>query len=487
MRAARSTALLLVLFWCASGAAAPTPGPTPPAAADALRRKEDEARVKSAADFVELAKFCASKSAYDDARKAYENALALTPDAADLRAASDKLKGRKSSPWSGILPQIEDRRGKCLGRCAEFMAPVASAYAAADRGDDVERVAGLLRVVGAPPAALDVAWFAPYFEWRSKKDVEKLEAGGELVDGVWLEPAQVAEQNAAHAAWENPWVVSDDACEVRTTQPLRLARQTLRRAAKVRAVELRYFAGEWDLRLPATKLRVFLDDTQNDVFQRSKQECPDAPPPPPGAVAWFAEGRAQGSACFACLEALDAKGRATKLGFADISWPLARAVASQTAFEGSKQAAGPARLAHGAVWAIQGVAGFTPYLMSGADGEILVSQPSWIPWCGKEVDSAFNWCRTNADKVPSLDEFVSMPRSKFDKNPENAQIATTLAWFLLEGDGRAYRAGFLKFLALVHQDRDESDAFTTCMTAASLPALDVAFHRFCKSIRVQER
>jgi hypothetical protein len=50
---------------------------------------------------------------------------------------------------------------------------------------------------------LDIVVYEPYLDWRTKSAVEKLDAGWEYVDGVWLDPKKVAEMDAAHAA--APW------------------------------------------------------------------------------------------------------------------------------------------------------------------------------------------------------------------------------------------------------------------------------------------
>jgi hypothetical protein len=344
----------------------------------------------------------------------------------------------------------------------------------------------LLRAVDAPPEDLDVAYFEPYLELRTKKEAADLKAGWEFVDGAWVEPAKVEEMNKAHAAWESPWTVSDDFIEVKTTQPLRSARRVLRRLAATRRVVLRYFQGEWDLQPPAEKLRVILTDTRADLDLRVRLESPEALTPSRDAVACYVDLPKAGNPSIACLEILDAKDHATRI---DVSWvlrPLASAFASQVLFEYSKKDALPGRGIHGAHWAIEGIGDFLPYVEV-SRGACVVRRPSWIPWAGTELDSAFTWCRTNTSLIPPIDEFIRLPRLKFQKAPENARIAASLCWYLLDGKDRRYRAAFVKFLRLLHQNRDEGDSFEKAIKPTDIGVLDKEFRDFCGWIQVEER
>jgi len=133
----------------------------------------------------------------------------------------------------------------------------------------------------------------------------------------------------------------------------------------------------------------------------------------------------------------------------------------------------------------EGIADFLPYVEI-SHGACVVRRPSWIPWAGKELDSAFTWCRTNYEQIPAVEEFIRLPKLRFQKSPENARIAAALCWYLLEGKQRKYRAGFLRFLQLVHQNRDEGDSFERCVKV-DVGILDNEFRAFCRDIQVDER
>lgn len=488
-----SSAALFVVsaFVSISGASARADDAPPPAAAtpptDAeLKKQEADARAKAAAELVDAAKFCEKKSAHDEARRLYAHAMEFTPLDPALSADVARVKKLKDARRPAAAAQIEERRTKALAKCSEHLAPVALAYAQANRADDLERMHVLLRAVAAPPLDLDIAFFEPYLELRSKKDVERLTAGWEMVDGAWLEPAKVAELDKAHSDWADPWIVSDEFIEVRTNQTLRIAREALCKLAQTRRVFLGYFQGEWDLRPPATKLRVVVTGTRADLDIKVRLAGPEAINPPRDAVATYVDLPAAGNPVIACLEILDFKDKGTPLAFGWILRPLQREFVHQLAWEYSRHNAAPKRPVHAANWAIDGLADFMTYVEL-RQQVFMVRRPSWIPWCGKELDTSFNWCRSHYEVMPSMDELSRIPRPQFLKNPDHCRMASTLVWYLLEGKNRAYRQGFVKFLQTVHQNKDESDTPAACVKGFQSGLIDPEFRLFCREIRVEER
>jgi hypothetical protein len=464
---------------------APSAPPAPPTDAELLAQ-ENDARAKAAAEIADVAKFCEKKSAYDEAKKLYDKAVVLAPDDKTFPADLTRLKNKKDLHSKLVEPQIEDHRAKALNDCTAFLSPVALAQAKANHPDDLERIQMLLRAVGAPPAVLDIAFFAPYLQLLPKKDVEHLTQGWELVDGAWDEPAKVAELDKAHATWDAPWIVSDEFIEVTTNQPLRVARTALAQLERTRRVFLAYFKGEWDLRPPAAKLRVMITDTRSDFDLKVRVESALAEPVPRDAVATFVEVADAGKATVACCELLDFKDHGTRLDFGWVLRPLEREFVHQVAWEYSRHNANPRRPVHAAYWAIDGLADYMTYVETYRDS-CVVRRPSWIPWCGKELDTSFTWCRSNYEIMPTMDEITRVPRPKFLKNPAYCRMATTLVWWLLEGKDRANRAGFVKFLQAVHQNKDDSGTLEECVKGVQTGLLDKDFRLFCRDIHVEEK
>src|SRR5574337_482678 len=58
-------------------------------------------------------------------------------------------------------------------------------------------------------------------------------------------------------------------------------------------------------------------------------------------------------------------------------------------------------------------------------------------------EAPFGWCRANADRMPPLEEFVTIDHAQMNSVQKYHQAAT-LTWFLLEAKDRAYRPGFVK-------------------------------------------
>jgi hypothetical protein len=474
---------LVVLAFGGVARTDPPPPPTAPAA-DALAQKETTARGKAADEMAALAKSCASYSAYDDARQAYAKAIALNPQNAAFTAELAKLKGKKNAPQKGALAQIGDRRTKSLAKCADLLAPVAAAYAQADRSNDLARLVALMRAQALPAEAalskLDIVFYEPYLDWRTKKDVERLDAGWEYVDGAWADPKKVAAMNLAHAQWSEPWAIADEVHEVRTTQPLRTARQVLARVGAFRRFFLDYFAGEWDLQTPTVKLPVIVTGTRAELDERARIAVGGMAPIPRQAAAFYLAASGIGNPCFVSFEVSDMTGRITKVDFASLRWPLEHEVAHQIAFEYSKHAAAKGRLTSGQFWAVEGLADFLPNYDL-VEGTWTLTHRRRIPMGEGEFETPFAWSHANPGRMPPLDEFVALSHEQF-MTVENYHAAATLACYLLEGKERAYRSQFVKLLETVHQAHEDSGTFAACFEGVDVKALDAEYRAFCSAI-----
>lgn len=486
----RALRFVPVLALAAVALAAPAPGaPGPAPAAEALAKQESAARTKAGDEMAGLARFCASASAYDDARRAWAKALAFAPDSKLFRSELDKIKGKKNAPSKGILPQIADRRQKGLVKCADLLGPVASAYLKAERSDDLARLVALMRAQELPAEAtlgkLGVVFFEPYLDWRSKKDVERLDAGEEYVDGAWVTSARVAELNAEHADWSNPWVLDDEMHEVRTTQPLRTARRVMAHVTAYRKFFLSYFTGEWDLTPPDVKLPVIVTGTRAEMDERAEQFTQGAGHTPPGAAAFYLSTNGTGNPCFVSFEMQAANGPRMKVGFEGLQWQFEHELGHQIAFEYSKHAADMSRLSTDCAWAIEGVAEFLPHYDL-VDGAWVLKKPKAIPMGGGAIEGDLAWCHANAASLPPLSKFFAQTYEQF-MTPQNYHIAATLAWYLLEGKDRAYRPAFVKLLEVAHQSKADENTFATCFEGVDVAALDAEFRAFCRGIQLDEK
>jgi hypothetical protein len=482
----RTLVLLVVVASGLAGTAAAQPDtpPAPPPAVAALLQKETAARLKAADEMAGLARFCEVNADYDTARQAYAKAVAFNPQAKLAKADLARMKGKKSAPSKTAVPLIADRKAKSLAKCADLLAPVAAAYAAAERSDELAQLVALMRAQGLPVdgplAKLEVVFYEPYLDWRRKKDVDKLQAGWEVVDGAWADPAKVAELNKAHEDWSDPWIVGDDVHEVRTTQPLRTARQVLAHVAAFRRFFLGYFTGEWDLAPPDVKLPVIVTGTRAELEERARDATHSMDGIPAQAAAFYLSGTGEGNPCFVSFEIKGFDGKTTKVDFAGLLWPLEHEVGHQIAFEYSKHAADHGRLTGDQIWAVEGVAEFLPNFRL-VNGTWVLTHPRTIPLADGYIEGAFLWCRDHVGKIPPLETFAALSHTEF-MTVENYHIAATLAAYLLEGKDRAYRAEFVKLLETVHQCRADAGSFAACFEGVDLKALDAEFRAYCKSV-----
>jgi hypothetical protein len=66
-------------------------------------------------------------------------------------------------------------------------------------------------------------------------------------------------------------------------------------------------------------------------------------------------------------------------------------------------------------------------------------------------------------------------------------LAAGLAYFLLEGKDRAYRAEFCKLAETVHQVKEGADSFAACFKGVDLKALQSEFQTFCTDLKFDEK
>jgi len=483
MRLLRNVALAALACLCGTSPASASPDSPVP---EALAKQESAARAKAGDEMASLARFCATTYSYDDARQAWAKSLAFVPDNKLFRSELGRLKSKKSTPQKSAAAAITDRRKKGLVKCADLLAPVVGAYLQAGRSDDLARLVALMRAQELPVdttlAKFEIVFFEPYLDWRTKKDVARLEAGEEYVDGAWLGKEKVAELDAAHAQWSDPWIVADDVHEVRTTQPLRTARRLLAHVAAYRRFFLGYFTGEWDLQLPTVKLPVLLTATRAEMEERAADfGAGSAGGLPPQMAAFYLAGQGEGNPCFVSFEVMGPRGQPVKIAFSGLRWAFEHEIGHQIGFEYSKHAADRSRPSDACPWAVEGLAEFLPHYEL-VDGTWTLRRPRMIAMGPGFIEGAFAWCRANADKIPQLEKFIALSHEEY-LTSDNYHIGAVLAGFLLEGKERAYRQSFVKLLETVHQGRADEGTFAACFEGVDLAALDAEFRAYCRGIQ----
>ncbi|MEZ6188298.1 MAG: hypothetical protein R3F62_25260, partial [Planctomycetota bacterium] len=304
---------------------------------------------------------------------------------------------------------------------------------------------------------LDLVYFAPYCRWVSKTEAELLQAGGEVHEGEHLDAAAVAALDAKHASWSNPWVLSDEVHEVRTTVPLRQAKRILAYVGAYRAYFLARFGDVWELQAPKGKLPVIVTKTQaelNEQLAKTTHGMGGGAAQPGGiqGAAFYLQSTGDLNPCFVTYEPKDATGAVFTIDpedFEQLQIPLAHEVTHQIAFEYSKHVADRTRQIQHQFWAVEAIANFMGY--HSFDGtEWSLTHPRTIPMGQGMIEGPFAYCVNHLERLPSLRRFVAQSHQEF-MSVENYHVAATLAYFLLTHEGGKYRAQFAALLQTVHR------------------------------------
>jgi hypothetical protein len=322
-------------------------------------------------------------------------------------------------------------------------------------------------------AKTGAVYFEPYARWVLPGDAKKLEAGGELVDGEWLEKDAVAALDKKHSATSDPWVLSDEVHELRTTVPYRKARALLLRVGAYRRFFLSRVKGEWDLRAPAGKLPVIVTETQAQLRAQMKDRAKDVERL--NAVAYYLQSPRSLDPCIATFEPTDASGAKAKVGIEDVIVALQHEVTHQIAYEYSKHDFDRTRAGRHQAWCVEGLATFfMSYSLEKSGWRLRLSRRAEV-----------GWCVANKAKLPSLEGFIALTKEKFLK-PEQYALSAGLAYFLLEGEGGKYRARFMKLLEVVHRVKDTDRTWKECFAKVDLKQLQRELVSFLERVELED-
>jgi len=456
-------------------------------AQDTPTKREEEALAQAAKKLEKVAQAAQEKSPAV-ARKEFERAFALSPSAAsrDGLAKLPWVDGPDPSPPAELETEIKTAHDECATLLAD-------AAAACDKDNQVagfERLATLIHALDLSKTELDrigAVWFEPYLRCVRKDDAAKLEAGGELVDGKWLEKAAVAEQDKKHASWATPWVLSDEVHELRTTVPHRTAREILAYIGVYRRFFLSLFP-DWDLKTPGGKLLVIVTETQKDFVERLKIEQQktggvEAPPHQAAIYLHFANGRGP---CLATYEPAFS-GQPVKVTLKGVLLALRHELAHQIAFEFSKHAATRGREAQSQLWCIEGLGRFMESWVL-EKGRWRLSRTARFLLVGNQgVEGAYAYCQEHKDKLPPLDALFALDWNGFFKEQLTLHYnhAATAFDFLWEGEGGRYRSGLVKLVETVHRNKDSGKTWSTCFPNVDRKALQEQFSKYVDGLKIE--
>lgn len=457
-----------------------------PAVADEAAEKAALKKVEK--ELLDLGKFAAKGNDGAAAEAALRLALEVLPESEKVRAELEKLEKKppRGAPKEGFAEKLAERRAAAHREAALALADAALATEATAP----ERYARYVRLIQErlpeqeALTRLDLVYFAPYLRWVSGTEAKLLQAGGEVMGDRHVEADAVAALDRQHATWSDPWVVGDDVHEVRTTMPLRTANQILAFVGAYRRHFLERFGGAWGLKAPAGKLPIVLTRTQAELKEQLTKVAGSAAPP--GGVqgaAFYLMTNSALNPCFVTYEPLDATGVMFKVErFDQLVIPLIHEVTHQLAFEYSKHDYDRSRMIQHQFWAVEGIANFMCYHVL-EDGRWRLTRPRTIPMGQGMIEGPFAWCLNNRASLPPLARFMGQSQQEF-MTVQNYHIAATLSWFLLEGEGGKYRAGFVKLLEAVHRVHDGPDTFGKSFPGVDLSTMEQEFERFVEKIEL---
>lgn len=478
----RSAILVLLLLLSA-------PARADDAVPEKVAKKEESTLKTVAGEVLKLAKLCGREKAFDAARSELGRGLALAPDDKGLRDELARIAGERDAAKATFAAKYETERKKTHEKCADLLADLAQVC---ERAKTEARWACWVEAIAEQypsEKALQKAgavYFEPYVRWVKPADKKKLDAGGEEVEGKWLEKGAVEALDRRHASWSDPWVLADDVHEVKTALPLRTAKRLLAHIGAYRRFFLRELAGSWDLKAPAGKLPVIVTGTQKDLKEQTAAFGGQA-----AALADQMRGAAYYlmtsgtlNPCFVTFEPTDVTGRTTKITFEQVLYPLKHELTHQICFEYSKHAYDAGRMPESQFWSVEGIANFTAYYTV-EKGKWRLGHPKMMRLGEGFIEGAFAWCVANEAAIPPLERFFAIPREQF-MTVQNYHIAATVAYFLTLGEKGKYRSAFVRLLEAVHRVRETDATFDECFAGIDKKALDQEFRRFVRGLKIEE-
>ena len=474
----------------------------PATAKSSLTKAETSALKTAERQLLSLAKYAARGKDLTSATKELELGLAIVPDSKRLKREVTKVEKKVKK----AKKRAKKKRYKATTVKASFRSKLSEktqkahekvALSLADAALATEKefpkrymhYVGLIQTYLPIKAALDrldLVYFKPYQSWVSKTEAATLSAGGERFEGKLLNASAVEALNRQHATFSNPWILSDEVHEIRTTVPLRQARRILAYVGAYRRYFLKRFGDVWKLKTPKGKLPVIVTRTQAELQQQMTKFTGGS-----GALgsqgiqgaAFYMQSTGTLNPCFVTMEPKDATGRTfTIKNFTELQIPLAHEVTHQIAFEYSKFDANATRQIQHQFWSVEAIANYMGY--HSYDGtKWTLTHPRTIPMGQGMIEGPFAHCVHNVNSLTPIKQLMGFNQQQF-VTVNNYHLAATLAYFLLEGEGKKYRKQFVKLLQTVHRVKDTANTFEKSFPGVSQDKMQAEFLRFVKKIKL---
>ncbi len=451
-----------------------------------IAKKETETRAAISKELSALATWCAGKNAIDDARAALALGLELAPGDKALESAKEKLKDAKKAPPKDYSAEYAKKKRAAYDACAKAIATLvvfSGKNGVWDRFE--ERVEQLSMKLGSEAGIqmVGAVYFEPYRKWFNAADAKKLQEGGEFHDGKWLDAKAVAKLDAEHSKWDNPWRISDDVHEIKTTAPLRTAKQLLIHVGAYREFFVKYVADGWELKKPEGKLPIIVTLTQKDFMEQLEKDGYHKKGEQIRMAAVYMHGSGPLNPVYATFEPRGEGGGVTEVKIDYVKTVLQHECTHQIATEYSYWNVDHGEDVDSQYWSVEGLATYMESWQLGRTGWKLTHPNPDNHDQGE--DYSFAHCKTNSHLPQSLKGFFDLSHDNFVKADHYA-LAAGISYFLSEAEGRKYRPGFLKLCEQVHTSRVTKKTLGECFPGQDWEQMHKEYKQFIAGIKLDE-
>jgi hypothetical protein len=419
-----------------------------------LSASEKKAITKISEEILKLAEYCAMKRNFTEARGQLTLGLGFDPDAAKLLEARKKYADQADKPPRDFLKTFAVERGRRYADCAKAVAALVKDCDKAGDLDKFELWIDRLATVFPDENSLkstQAVYFEPYRKWYRKVDHDKLAAGGEQIDGKWLDKKAIDKLDQQHATWNDPWKLSDEIHEIQTNAPYRKAKQLMIHVSSFRSFFLKKFSTDWDLRAPTSgKLEVICTVTQKEFEARIKADGYEKGERENFAGVYMHGHGGKPGPLYVTFEPKLESGENRVTEIDDVLDTLQHELTHQIAFEYSRHAAVAKEGEEYQHWAPEGIAEYMRYYKLGRTGWHLTHPKH----------SAFEFSKIHEELPQELDGFFRLGRSAY--RADYYQVGAAIAHFLHDGEGGRYRKHFIKLEEMVHQGKATAGTFAEC-------------------------
>ena len=461
-------------------------GSLPAAHADvpkAVAKTTTAARKKSSDALLKLGKWCIAQKAFESAREELQLAITLAPDPKKARKELAKIAGKDDAPRDGFEDSFDAKRDEAHTSCTELLFGAADGALAANSTEGFDDVVSLLIEVfpdAGTKTRYELSWFEPYVRWVRKEDRDRFDAGGEFVDGAWLDAEAVDKLDAEHNSWEKRWKVGNGTFRVETAKPLRVVNTFLSHATAFRKWFLAEFGDVWEMQAPKGELPILVTRDQAEYQTIYGKYMPGEGP---NVMGLYLIRTAPLSPVIMTFEPVFSGDGPRKVKFHVLQKTLYHEVAHQIGMEYSAfEAKGGVDFPHH-FWVVEGIANHCSWMVPGERGWQQTRPNKFETIPGFAATGSIAWIKANIGSIPPLAEFMKTSKPNFHGQKKYDQ-GTAAAYFLLTYGQGVYRTAFLELCQDVHRRGGSADGFTSRLDGVTMDEVQTQFVEFIRATSI---